>query len=78
MNGAPSSVARTIVPLPPDASGSAVWSRSVTSAVGVPGIEKLLASVPPNATNAAPASTSTASHAARTVRARRAHARPRR
>ncbi len=68
----PSSVLHTTRPVPPLADGSSRASRSVTSAVGVPGIEMASVSVPPNVRNAPTASARAVAHAPTTSQARRA------
>ena len=74
--GEPSSVWKTIVPVPPAASGKAASSRSVTCAVGVPGIEISPSGVPPANTNAPTAAARIASHTRTTVPRRRVAKRP--
>ena len=74
--GEPSSVLNTIVPVPPAASGKAACSRSVTCAVGVPGIEISPLGVLPAKTNAPAAAARIASHTRTTSPRRRVANRP--
>ena len=67
----PSSVRKTMVPLPPAAAGNSAASRSVTCAVGVPGIDRPSARCPPPKAKATPATARIASQAMMTVRLRR-------
>ena len=67
----PSSVWKTIVPLPPAAAGNSAASRSVTWAVGVPGMDSPSARCPPPKAKATPAMTRIASQVRMTVRLRR-------
>ncbi len=76
VKGSPSVVLSTMLPVPPEASGIASWRCSVTSSVGVPGIENALESVPPNRAKAPAATARSTAHAVITVQARRAHQRP--
>ena len=67
----PSSVWKTIVPLPPAAAGNSAASRSVTCAVGVPGMESPFARCPPPKVKATPARARIANQVRMTMRLRR-------
>ena len=67
----PSSVSEDDVPLPPAAAGNSAARRSVTCAVGVPGMDRPVARWPPPKVKATPAMARIASQARTTVRLRR-------
>lgn len=73
---APFAAQMTTCPVPPLATGSSVFSRSVTCSVGVPGMVIVELMVPPNATKAPTARPSTTTQAVITHQARRAVNRP--
>ena len=76
VNGAPSAVWKTTVPLPPAASGNVAARWSVTWAVGVPGIEISPAGALPPLTNAPAVIARMASQVAMTTKRRRVANRP--
>ena len=76
MNGVPSVVLKTTVPLAPAAPGRMVASLSVTCAVGVPGMEMSPAGALPPMVKAVKATARIAIQVAMTARRRRAANRP--